>query len=132
VMRKTVGVGVGVLACLVLVAWVSQKPWSSAPTVGEQGRLGLPSGADAAVPVGSSIEGWERFVAANQAHDAVGREEVYRQGGIYTTRTGVRVLVLQRDVGRELLQVRILEGAEVGRAGWVPKRWVQRLAPGPV
>lgn len=66
---------------------------------------------------------YKELVAAVTAKDTVGYNKLLYSGKVFEVATGTKVLVL--EPGLERSKVRILEGNNSGRSGWVPRQGVR-------
>lgn len=74
-----------------------------------------------------SKEADSKFRKAKIANDKYGMGAMLLTGQAYTVKSGVKVLVL--DQGMYITQVRVLEGENIGTAGWTAMEHVKPIAP---
>ena len=73
-------------------------------------------------------DAFDAFTKAATRRDEYGVAELVLRGKLFTVPTGTRVRVI--DMGGFLgsrLQVRVMEGAQVGRSGWIATEFVKAL-----
>ncbi len=76
------------------------------------------------VTVAVDGDAFDALTSAAVANDAVGYENVLLSGRAFTVPNGTRALVL--DKGFTKTKVRVMEGANAGQAGYVPREWVEK------
>lgn len=100
---------------------VSTSRTTSTPTpvpgsVGSEVRIVPNSGAER-MPLAVDPQAMDDLSKAAVAKDTVGWNEVIRAGRAFWVDRGARVLVLEQ--GWETTRVRLLDGPQAGRAGWL-------------
>jgi len=89
--------------------------------VGENGIL-VSQNEEIAIPI--TKEYYDEMVKLSVANDTMGIAEMALDDKIFFVKTGTKVLVIDRETFSR--QVRILEGENIGRSGWVPFEFIQR------
>lgn len=119
--------GVGCLAVIIVVVAVvlALVCVPSEPTelvsVGDTAVLSVESEA---VLLAVTEESFDELVEASVAKDYLGMAELMAIGAVFEVPNHTKVLVIDRAFGKK--KVRILEGDEFGRAGWVPYEFLAR------
>ncbi len=67
---------------------------------------------------------WDDLNEAFAAEDYIGLAALLASGRTFTVQNGTRALVL--DKGFTKTKVRVLEGANAGRTGYVEREWVEK------
>ena len=113
--------GIGLVILVVAVVSQSGAPKSTAPGVGEEGRIA--SGAKTVIAAVDDAS-FDAVMKGQEAHDQTGLMAVIFSGRAFFIDEGTRVLVIDRSTFRR--KVRTLEGPAAGRAGWIPAEWVRK------
>jgi len=66
---------------------------------------------------------YDDFVNASLSKDTYGITNLIAAGKIFSVPNNTRVLIIDRSVGAR--EIRILEGKNTGKSGWVPMEWVK-------
>lgn len=100
------------------------KVAASAPNVGvaDEGYLRLPD-SDAEVVLAIDLKAYDEFVNVSVAKDMYGLADLVLARRIFKVASGTRGLVIETKWFKN--RVRVLEGPEAGRSGWVPFEWVR-------
>jgi hypothetical protein len=85
------------------------------PSVGLDARLW--SGGNSEWYLAGTEVWQEAYTKALAAKDKIGIEELIRQERIFPVANGTRLLVLEQY--RDMTKVRVMEGPQFGKAGWV-------------
>jgi hypothetical protein len=93
---------------------------ASGVQVGEEGRLR--AGTEPIVTVAVTRADFDELGKAAAAKDNIGFFNVVLAGRAFPVDRNTRVLVI--DMDPNVRRVRILEGPELGRSGWVPMEFV--------
>lgn len=93
-----------------------------APAVGKQGRIHVETDFIAGA---TTQDNYDAYLKAVSANDRIGVFNLLAQGRIYSIDNGTKVLVLDRGgfLG-SLVQIRVLDGPELGSALWVAVEFV--------
>jgi len=97
---------------------------SGAPLIGEMGYLYCgkdKDGKDQDVLVASTKEYFGEFGKLAAANDILGITQMVLQGDLFYVEPMTKVLVI--DAGFTALQVRLYEGDNAGKTGWIPIEW---------
>jgi hypothetical protein len=94
---------------------------SSYVGVGSEGRLFIRG--NGALSVGVTEEAFNEMNTAISVSDSVGYRTILLAGRAFIVQEGTRVLVIERGLFRA--KVRILDGTQKDRAGWVASEWVK-------
>lgn len=93
------------------------------PEIGEEARLHVDGGADQLIGLAISEAAYEQFQKALAAKDDIGVRELIILGLVFAVDNDTRVLAIEYNGGfftpRERYRVRVLEGKQRTRAGWV-------------
>ena len=100
---------------------------SDAPRFGEDGYLAYPSGSREGVVLFKTVETYDAAIKARAAKDDVGFRQAFLAGG-FSVLHGTKVRVIDTH-GMWALQVRVQEGPNAGKAGYVPREFVHRKRP---
>jgi hypothetical protein len=111
------GMAVGLVACAVAacMAGAAEPLRLGSLEPGEKVYLLGISGEETAF-LAASVWPWQEFYKSLKVNDEFGMREAL--GRMWLTSTGVEVLIL--ELRGKFAEVRILEGQDQGRKGWVP------------
>lgn len=85
--------------------------------IGQEGIIDCGIGTCA---VAMTEEAWHNHKKALQAKDHYGTTTLIVAGKLVTVEKGVRVMVINHDSDEALTKVRLMEGRNYGKSGWVP------------
>jgi hypothetical protein len=94
-----------------------------APPQGGQSRLRR-AGGSGEVAVAIDERALDAAISASNARDGVGFGSLVAQGRLFIVAPDTSVQVIGSGFGK--LKIRVLEGSEAGKDGWVPIEWVTR------
>lgn len=93
------------------------------PAIGQEARLHVDGGPGQQIGLAVSEAGLEQFQKALAANDDIGVRDLLILGLVFAVDNDTRVLVIEYNGGfftpRERYRVRVLEGKQQTRAGWV-------------
>ena len=90
---------------------------------GGQSRLRR-AGGSGEVAVAIDERALDAAISASNARDGVAFGSLVAQGRLFIVASDTSVQVIGSGFGK--LKIRVLEGSEAGRGGWVPAEWVAR------
>lgn len=93
---------------------------------GREGRLQVDGGADQLILLALQRDDVEAVGKALRAGDGAGIVELVRRGRALLVSNGTKVLVI--DTAVFVRQVRVLDGDQAGRAGWIPTEFIRPLS----
>jgi hypothetical protein len=85
-------------------------------------QSGQSAKTDRAVSIAVDDAAWDSMMEAITAKDEIGFNQLILRGRIFAVASGTPVLVL--DVGFTSYKVRVTEGPQAGRAGWVIREYL--------
>lgn len=123
-MHRMVAVLVVAIVVVCLIAAITYRP-SSPPAVSDTvTTLRVPGvSASQQVPFAVDEAAFRRMVKAGLHSDTEQYADELLAGSAFLVTNGTKVRVIDSGVG--MRKLRALEGANLGRAGWVPAEWVR-------
>jgi len=94
-------------------------------SIGDEGIVnnnGDRNNCDGKVILGISKEAENQIIKASVANDEIGLANILMNGGIFFVPNCTKVKVI--DINMFIRQVRILEGEQFGKSGWLPYEFV--------
>ncbi len=126
--QKKVGITLGVccglpiLIIIISMLFGGSDTQTSSPNSGDQGRLYMDGGT---IPVAITKDALDKMTRSFNVKDEIGFDNLFLSGQAFWTESGTKVLVI--DMSFATRKIRILEGSQYGRSGWVPYEWVKNV-----
>lgn len=119
------GFGCFVWAALVVLLLAGILFWSR-NSIPRPGQVVLVHGeeVDKEVYIGPTEADGREIKVLIQAHDDLGLRKLVTGGTVFALASGTRCRVLEHDWLQSLYRVRVLEGKETGKSGWVYGRFL--------
>lgn len=121
----------GLIVIIVIISMVFNMFSGSKNTSSKSTTELIPTGEQAIIDSGPGAtyiaqtkEGFEQLIKAVNAKDQIGAMELIQVGEVFSVGQYTKVLVIDHGFART--KVRILEGPNVGRSGWLPYEFVKR------
>ena len=115
----------GVFILLVVIFSIQSAFTPDQPKTGlSMGEKGIViCGNEPTVFLAIDISSQDAFTKAAIAKDYIGMQRLVSTGRVFEVPANTRVLVIDRKTF--IRQVRVLEGPQAGRAGWLPMEWIK-------